>query len=157
MRINVLGLGNILHTDEGFGVEAVKRMEASTDFDQQVEFIDGGTQGIYLLDYIKSPDRLLIFDAVIPLNNKLKVHVYNQEELPALMQQKISSHETGLGDLLSLAKLHEKMPEKIVLIGVPPQDLKMHIGLSSKIEALMPEALQIAEKTVREWLEEETS
>jgi|TARA_Y100000310_G_scaffold97576_1_gene95197 hydrogenase maturation protease len=155
VKINVLGLGNVLHTDEGFGVEAVKRLEAATGFDETVEFIDGGTQGIYLLDFVTSPDRLLIFDAVIPKESEVKVYLYGGDELPAFVQQKMSAHQTGLSDLLSLAKLRGETPEEIVLIGIPPQDLNMHVGLSPEVEAMMPEAVAMGEEVIQKWLAEE--
>lgn len=151
--INVLGLGNVIYSDEGFGVEAVKRMEASSSYPEHVHFIDGGTQGIYLLDYIESPTHLLIFDSIIPVEYEFKVHVYQGDDLPAFIHRKMSSHQMGLSELLSLAKLHQKLPERIALIGIPPQKLDMNIGLSSEVESLLDEAISKARNIVDTWLE----
>ncbi|NTV46630.1 MAG: hydrogenase maturation protease [Chlorobiales bacterium] len=152
-RINVLGLGNVIFSDEGFGVEAAKRLSETASFPPTVEIIDGGTQGIYLLDYVESPDCLLIFDAIIPLEYSLKVYTYRNDELPAFIHRKMSSHQMGLSELLSLAKLHDKFPKEVVLVGVPPQKLDMHIGLSEPVESLMEEALMTAKQIIKEWLD----
>ncbi|NTW50050.1 MAG: hydrogenase maturation protease [Chlorobiales bacterium] len=152
-RINVLGLGNVIFCDEGFGVEAVKRLEKAASFPPNVQFIDGGTQGIYLLDYIESPDCLLIFDAIIPLEYSLKVYTYRNDELPAFIHRKMSSHQMGLSELLSLAKLHDKFPKEVVLIGVPPQTLGTGIGLSEPVESLMEEALMTGKQIIKEWVD----
>lgn len=152
-RINVLGLGNVIFCDEGFGVEAVKRLEKQASFPPNVEFVDGGTQGVYLLDYIESPDCLLIYDSIIPLEYDFKVYTYRDKELPAFIHRKMSSHQMGLSELLSLAKLHDKVPKEIVLIGIPPQNLGTGMGLSKEVESLMEDALAAGKKIIDEWLE----
>ncbi len=150
--VHVLGLGNVIYSDEGFGVEAVKAFEAKTSYPENVVCIDGGTQGIYLLDYIESPTDLLIFDSIIPVEYEFKVHVYEGDELPAFIHRKMSSHQMGLSELLSLAKLHQKVPEKIAMVGIPPQKLDMAIGLSPQVASLLDEAVAKASAIVDGWL-----
>ena len=154
MKIIVLGLGNTMFSDEGFGVEVVREISNQCEFPSNVELIDGGTQGIYLLPYFESADRLLIIDALIPTEYELKVYEYFDDELPAFIHRKLSSHQIGLSELLSIAKLHDKLPERIVLIGVPPQELEMNVGLSSKIQLLLPLAATKGIKIINEWLNE---
>ena len=74
MKIIVLGLGNTMFSDEGFGVEVIREISNQCEFPPNVELIDGGTQGIYLLPYFESADRLLIIDALIPTEYELKVY-----------------------------------------------------------------------------------
>jgi hydrogenase maturation protease len=150
--VHVLGLGNVIYSDEGFGVEAVKAFEQKTSYSENVVCIDGGTQGIYLLDYIESPTYLLIFDSIIPVEYEFKVHVYEGDELPAFIHRKMSSHQMGLSELLSLAKLHQKVPEKIAMVGIPPQKLDMDIGLSPEVASLLDEAVAKASAIVDGWL-----
>ncbi|UCH09549.1 MAG: HyaD/HybD family hydrogenase maturation endopeptidase [Fidelibacterota bacterium] len=152
MNITVLGLGNIMFADEGFGVEAVRRLESRGTISSKVELIDGGTQGIYLLNFVEAADYLLVYDAIIPTEQEVKVYTYRDDELPALVFRKMSAHQVGLSEILTLARLHGKMPDEVVLIGVPPQNLEMHIGLSASIEALMPEALEVGEQIISRWL-----
>ena len=64
MGITVLGIGNLLMTDEGVGVHAIKALEAGYDFPEDVRLLDGGTMGLDLLYYIEGTRRLLIIDAV---------------------------------------------------------------------------------------------
>ncbi len=154
MKIIVLGLGNTMFSDEGFGVEVVREISDQHEFPPNVELIDGGTQGIYLLPYFESADRLLIFDALIPIDYELKVYKYCDDELPTFIHRKMSSHQIGLSELLSVAKLHDKLPEGIVLIGVPPQELEMNVGLSSKIQPLLPLAVKKGTEIINMWLDE---
>ncbi|HED30896.1 MAG TPA: hydrogenase maturation protease [Prosthecochloris aestuarii] len=150
--INVIGLGNILFGDEGFGVEAVRRLETECPVEgEDIHFIDGGTQGIYLLNYIESADALLIFDAIIPVDYDRKVFVYRNDELPAFIHRNMSSHQMGLSELLSVARLHGRVPAELVLIGIPPVDLAMGAPLSAVVQDLMPEALDAGCRILREW------
>ncbi|MEI8032278.1 MAG: HyaD/HybD family hydrogenase maturation endopeptidase [Chlorobiaceae bacterium] len=151
-RINVIGLGNTLHTDEGFGVAAVNSFMESSNYPDTVNFIDGGTQGIYLLDYIESCDALIVFDALIPLDYERKVYVYRNEELPDFIHRKMSSHQMGFSELIGVAKLHGRVPRELVMIGAPPHDLQLGLGLSPELELLLPEAVKAGRALVDEWL-----
>jgi len=153
-KINVLGLGNTILGDEGFGVEAVRYLESNFKLSPEVNIIDGGTQGLYLLDYIESTDCLMIFDAVIPQSYEFKVYVYRNDDLPTFIHRKLSAHQMGLSELLSVAKLHEKVPNEIALIGVPPVSLDMNVGLTDKVRSLVPAATEIGAEIIREWLNE---
>lgn len=152
MQINVLGLGNTMFGDEGFGVEVIRHLEKKTDFPDNVHLIDGGTQGIYLLDYIESADYLLVFDALIPVDYDKKVYKYRNDELPGFIFRKMSSHQVGLSELLSLARLQNKIPKDITLIGVPPENLDMGVGLSETVLDLLPTAASMGIETINSWL-----
>ncbi|TLU81946.1 MAG: hydrogenase maturation protease [Chlorobium sp.] len=150
--VNVIGLGNLLYGDEGFGVAALNSFRDSSSFPETVRCIDGGTQGIYLLDYIESCDAVIVFDALIPLDFERRVYVYRNDELPAFIHRKMSSHQMGFSELLGIARLHGKMPKEIVLIGVPPKELELNIGLSPEVSLLLPEAVREAQTIVQGWV-----
>lgn len=150
-KINVVGLGNILFGDEGFGVEAIRALEASAEWPENIRFVDGGTQGLYLLDYFESCDALMVFDSIIPVEFEPRVYVYRNEELPAFIHRKMSSHQMGLSELLSVAKLHDRVPPEIVLVGAPPHDLGLGNGLSELMLSHLDEAVRIGGEILRQW------
>ena len=153
-RINIIGLGNVLYGDEGFGVAALNSLQESATFPDVVQFIDGGTQGIYLLDFIESADAVIVFDALIPLDYDRRVYVYRNDELPDFIHRKMSSHQMGFSEMLGIAKLHGKMPQEIVMIGAPPKDLELNIGLSPELALLLPEAVEEGRTIINGWLRE---
>lgn len=63
-RVVVMGLGNLLWADEGFGVRVAERLYAHYHWPEYVEIVDGGTQGLNLLGYVESASHLLILDAL---------------------------------------------------------------------------------------------
>ena len=154
MQINVLGLGNTMFGDEGFGVEVIRYLEEHFDLPENVNLIDGGTQGIYLLDYLESADYLIVFDAIIPQNYNKQVYVYKNDELPSFIYRKMSSHQVGLSELISLSRLHGKVPKDLILIGVPPVNLNMGVGLSEAVMTLVPKAAEKGKDIISKWLVE---
>jgi hydrogenase maturation protease len=153
-KINVVGLGNILFGDEGFGVEAVRALEDCREWPEQVQFVDGGTQGLYLLDYFESCDKLMIFDSIIPVEYEPKAYLYRNEELPAFIHRKMSAHQMGLSELLAVAKLHEREPEEIVLVGAPPHDLGLGNDLSEPMLHHLGQAVGMGREVLEGWLAE---
>jgi hydrogenase maturation protease len=64
MRVLILGVGNILWADEGFGVRTVEAINQQYEFDEDVVLMDGGTQGLYLIQHVQACDLLIVFDAI---------------------------------------------------------------------------------------------
>ena len=151
-RINIIGLGNILYGDEGFGVAVLNSLQESSNFPESVHCIDGGTQGIYLLDFIESADAVIVFDALVPVEYDRRVYVYRNEELPAFIHRKMSSHQMGFSELIGLARLRGKMPREMVLIGIPPKELELSTELSAEVALLLPEAVETGRAIVAGWL-----
>ncbi len=62
--VPILGIGNLLWADEGFGVRALETLQRHYEFPSNVRLLDGGTQGIYLVQHIREAEILVVFDAV---------------------------------------------------------------------------------------------
>ncbi|MGB5732991.1 MAG: hydrogenase maturation protease, partial [Thiohalocapsa sp.] len=95
-RVLVLGIGNILWADEGFGVRCVEAMAERFRFPENVTLLDGGTQGLYLVDHVRTADVLVVFDAVdygLPTGT---LKCVEGDAVPHFMGvKKMSLHQTG--------------------------------------------------------------
>ncbi|WP_421621001.1 HyaD/HybD family hydrogenase maturation endopeptidase [Alkalilimnicola ehrlichii] len=152
--ILVLGIGNLLWADEGFGVRAAEALAAEYDLpEDRVRLLDGGTQGLYLLEYVTSARRLLVFDAVDYALPPGTLKVVRDADVPKFMgAKKMSLHQTGFQEVLATADLLGRLPESLVLIGVQPEELEDYGGsLRASVKAQVPEALAIALNCLREW------
>jgi len=152
-RILVLGIGNILWADEGFGVRCVEALNAGWEFPPQVELMDGGTQGLYLLPYVQEADCLLVFDAVDYGDTPGTLREVVGDLVPRFMgAKKMSLHQTGFQEVLAAAEMTEKLPGELVLIGVQPEELEDYGGsLRDVVKAQMPAALDIAFAWLERW------
>jgi len=151
--ILVLGIGNLLWADEGFGVRAVEEFARRYDCEERVRLMDGGTQGLYLLPHVQEADRLIVFDAIDYGLKPGTMKVILDEEVPAYMGAKqMSLHQTGFQDVLAAAQLTGQSPAHLVLIGVQPVELKDYGGsLREPVRAQLGPAVEIAADWLRRW------
>ena len=149
----VLGIGNVLWADEGFGVRAVAALNEGWSFPEGVTLMDGGTQGLYLLPLVQSARRMLVFDAIDYGLEPGTLQVIRDDDIPSYLGiGKMSLHQSSFQEVLSLAKLSGKSPESAVLVGVQPK-LLMDFGgsLTDLVRAMIPEALGIGREVLAGW------
>ncbi|WP_439673003.1 Hydrogenase expression/formation protein HoxM (plasmid) [Cupriavidus necator] len=151
--IVVLGIGNVLWADEGFGVRSVELLQQRYEFAPNVQLIDGGTQGLYLIHHVQEADRLMIFDAIDYGLAPGTMQVIENEDVPKYLgAEKMSLHQTGFQEVLALAQLTGRYPEQVVLIGCQPDTLEDYGGsLRPSVKAAIEPALHTALQRLAEW------
>lgn len=142
----VLGIGNILWADEGFGVRAVESLDRLYEFPANVTVLDGGTQGIYLLEHIQNADLLVIFDAVDYGLPPASLRLIENDDVPNYLgAKKVSLHQTGFQEVLATAEMLGHRPNSILLVGVQPQQIEDFGGsLHPTIRDCIPRAIEAA-------------
>ena len=152
-RVLILGIGNLLWADEGFGVRCVEAMAGAYALPENVTLLDGGTQGLYLLPFLEAADALIVFDAIDYGLPPGTMKIVRDDEVPAFMgAKKMSLHQTGFQDVIATATLMGYRPAKMVLIGCQPVELEdFGGGLRPAVAARIPQALEIARATLAEW------
>lgn len=153
MTVLVLGIGNILWADEGFGVRAVEAFHRLYAMAEGVELLDGGTQGLYLVNRVADVDRLLVFDAIDYGLTPGTLKVVTGDEVPKFTgAKKMSLHQTGFQEVLSAADLMGHYPTDIALIGCQPLDLEDWGGpLTPPVAASIEPALAAAVDILTGW------
>jgi hydrogenase maturation protease len=149
--IIVLGIGNLLHSDEGVGVHAVRAMQAEKRQLSNVELLDGGTLGLSLLPYVEAASHLLILDAVDAGQPPGRLVTLEGEQIPLFSGMKMSQHQVTFQEVLGLALVRGKLPEKMYLIGVQPASLDVGTQLSPKVAALLPHMVGRAWQVLAGW------
>jgi hydrogenase maturation protease len=152
-RIVVLGIGNLLWADEGFGVRCIEALQRRCEFADHVSLVDGGTQGLYLIQHVQEADALLIFDAIDYGLAPGTLKEVCDEQVPRFMgTKKMSLHQTGFQEVLSLAQLTGKYPGRVLLIGCQPEVLEDYGGsLSPVVKAALEQALTRAVQVLADW------
>ena len=148
----VLGIGNVLWADEGFGVRAVEALNAAYAFPAGVELQDGGTLGLALYDAVASARRVLVFDAVDFKLVPGTIKVLRDAEVPAWGAAKLSPHQTGFNEVLALAAIKDRYPDAITVIGVQPVELSDFGGsLTLPVRACLAPAVALAARELAAW------
>ncbi|MBS1181662.1 MAG: hybD [Proteobacteria bacterium] len=153
MTVLVLGIGNILWADEGFGVRAVEAFHRLYAMADGVDLLDGGTQGLYLVNQVAEAERLLVFDAIDYGLPPGRLKVVTGDEVPKFTgAKKMSLHQTGFQEVLSAADLMDRYPQDIVLIGCQPLDLEDWGGpLTAPVAASIGPAIALAADILAGW------
>ncbi|WP_374291832.1 HyaD/HybD family hydrogenase maturation endopeptidase [Paenirhodobacter enshiensis] len=152
-RILILGIGNVLWADEGFGVRCVEAMAERFALPENVRLLDGGTQGLYLLPFLEEAEAVIIFDAIDFGLEPGTLHVLRDGDVPAFMSaKKMSLHQTGFQEVLSTAQLLGRCPAQLTLIGCQPAEIEDFGGsLRPIVSDRIPEALSSAVAELARW------
>lgn len=152
-RALVLGIGNILWADEGFGVRAVEAFHEAFAAPETTTVLDGGTQGLYLVNFLQEHDHLLVFDAIDYGLEPGTLKLVTGDEVPKFTgARKMSLHQTGFQEVLSAADLLGAAPVRVALIGCQPQNLEDWCGpLTAPVAGRIPDALALARDVLADW------
>ena len=146
-NILVLGIGNLLMTDEGVGIHVVSRLEQEGL--PGADLMDGGTGGFHLLGFIQSYTTIIIVDASLdqfPPGHVRVLHPRYANDFP----RQLSAHEIGLKDLIDSAFLLGNMPQ-LHLIAISVRDFQeIGMELSPEVEEAIPEAIRCVRKLVED-------
>ncbi|MDY6934623.1 MAG: HyaD/HybD family hydrogenase maturation endopeptidase [Spirochaetota bacterium] len=139
----IIGIGNILQSDEGIGVHIVNHiLESGIKLPEEVEVIDGGTSGFDLLPYMKGRDKIIIIDAL--RTDDVPGSIYRFSPDYALESHtSLSLHEVGIMQVIKMLYFMGENP-KIEIIGIVPEDINtLNINISPAVRESIPKAVEL--------------
>lgn|GEM_PF-303606 len=154
-RIAVLGLGNLIYSDDGAGLEALRRLAGHPTLPEGIDLIDGGLGGLEIAALLEDVSRLIILDAVdvgAAPGTVARMTVDRLEGLPSGG----AVHQLNIADLLSVLRLMGRMPEIVVLLGIQPETLGLGAFLSPAVESGLPGLVEASLRQIAEWTQGKT-
>ena len=133
----VVGLGNVVLSDDGLGVHVVRRLRAGNRLGDRVELVEGGTAGLLLLPHLADARRVIIVDAIdtgAPVGTLVRLAGEDSWRAFALH---LTPHDVGLRDLLGAARLSGVWPSQLVLHGAQPAHTEIGTTLSEPLAAAL--------------------
>ena len=151
-KILVLGLGNILQTDEGIGVHVINYLKKRNSI-KNLDLVDGGTHSFSLAGPIEEADKMVVVDTAELNSLPGSVKVFEGIEMDAFVAngKKSSAHEIGLKDALSMALLSGKLPAHRALIGIQPGKFGWGEEPTEKVKQAIPRASQRVFEITENW------
>jgi len=140
-KIVVLALGNLIRSDDGVGLFALRELEKNPGLPDSVTLVEGGTKGLELLPYLWDAARLLVLDAVDMEAAPGTVFRIDGPDLRTLPGTG-SVHELALADILNALRILGKEPQEAVLLGVQPSTTALGTGLSPAVQQALPALLE---------------
>ena len=138
----ILGVGNLLLTDEGVGVHVAQNL-LQAELPEGVAVVEGGTDGFRLLNIITEADRLIIIDAVKGGSEPGTIYRFDINDIKNVQSGfKTSVHQIGILEVIDLSGLIGKEPTTTV-IGIEPKSLTMGINLSPEVQEKIPRIIEL--------------
>ncbi len=156
-RTVVLGIGNPLMSDDGWGIHVIRHLQALPGNrswpEGQIDLIDGGTLGYLLLERLEGVAGLLVVDAANLHHEPGAIDIFENEAMDAYLTSHSTSsiHEVGLVDLLQMLAMLGETPRRRALIGVQPAVIDWGTELSPAVAASVETAADAALKLASEW------
>lgn len=147
----VIGLGNPIMGDDGLGLAALARLEREWRLPAAVRLVDGGTWGMRLLPLIERAAAILLLDAIDAGRAPGDLIVLEREELPRLLQHKLSSHQVVMAEVLALTELRGTIPARLAAVGLQPKRIEMSTSLSPEVAAGLDELVRAAVTRLAAW------
>lgn len=146
-RWAVLGLGNVLRSDDGAGVHALRELERASL--PGVSFVEAGTAILQAVAYVDGVERVLVLDAVraggVP-GGMVEFDALDAARRPAGG----GVHSLGLREALEVGGLVRR-PVEVRVLGIEPANLGYGLDLSPAVAAALPSLLDRARQIVAEW------
>jgi hydrogenase maturation protease len=149
-RIAILGLGNLMRTDDAVGMLAIQQLRADPRFPQAVPLIEGGTLGLDLMYPLDGITHLLALDAIDAGATPGTLLRFAGDEVADLPISK-SVHLLGFSDLIGAMRLTGSAPSEIVVLGVQPEVIGWGTQLTATVEAALPALIESAIGQVSQW------
>ncbi|MBO0958269.1 HyaD/HybD family hydrogenase maturation endopeptidase [Neobacillus sp. MM2021_6] len=150
-KITILGIGNTLFSDEGVGIHILPILEKSFMDDENIEIIEGLTDGMKLLGPVEDAENLIIIDAINAGKEGGTIIKLEGEEIPAYFGIKMSVHQLGFQEVLLAAKMRERYPKEIIMLGMQPSSLQLGIGLTETNQSKLEELASVVVNHVNSW------
>jgi hydrogenase maturation protease len=147
----VIGLGNVVMSDDGVGMHALARLRDRTSPADGIELIEGGTAGLLLLPHVADAQQAIIIDAIdmgAPAGALVRL---DSDTWPAAFANKVSVHDVGLRDLLGAAQLTGALPQRLVLHGVQPATTSIGTELSAPVAGALDQLVNAVQEELAAW------
>lgn len=148
----ILGLGNVLLTDEAVGAAVLKALAPAAEADPDLTLYDGGTLSFTLAGPIGDAARLIVVDAAAMGDPPGTVRIFEGEAMDRQLSVHAKSvHEVSLADLFDIARLTDTLPAQRALIGIEPERVDWGDQLSPAVAAAVPEAVSRIDALLQRW------
>ncbi|MFZ0034106.1 MAG: HyaD/HybD family hydrogenase maturation endopeptidase [Sedimentisphaerales bacterium] len=130
----VIGLGNVLLSDEGIGVHLVRRLSSQQDKFPPVEFIDAGSGGISILHLIANRKKTVIIDCAKMGAKPGTIRRFTSDEVQSIKKlSNYSLHEVDILQVINLSKQLGECPHEVVFFGIEPEVVGSGMELSKTL------------------------
>jgi hydrogenase maturation protease len=149
-RVAVVGLGNVLMGDDGFGPHVALLLDAWYEWPDDVQVVELGTQGVELTPFVRDVEALLVLSSVHHGGAPGKLRVLSRAEvmdaaLPAATPSlRMSPYEPHIRAHVQKLEWMGSAPRDLWVVGAAPESVELIGGLTPRVRAALPAAVEAA-------------
>lgn len=140
-KVLVLGVGNILMADDGFGVRVIQEMEKMS-LPEGTHLLDGGTAGFDLLHPIQDAEKLIVVDSILAGAEPGEIFKFTPSDIKLKRRDKLSLHEVEVLEVIEMAVQLGYAPES-VFVAVQPKEMDISLDLSEEVKSKIPRVIEL--------------
>lgn len=141
-KLLVVGLGDLLRADDGLGPTAVARLCGRWQAPAGARVVDAGTRSLTLLPLLGGAEAVILVDAVaapgLPPGAVVRL---DGDDVPSATRGQLSVHQEGVAEVLGALHLLDRLPQRLVLLGVVPESVEAGFGCTATVEASLEDLL----------------
>jgi hydrogenase maturation protease len=143
----ILGVGNPFRRDDGIGPAVIQRLQTGTHL-EGIDLLDGGTDGLSLIDDIQGYEKVLVVDAVDMGGQPGDIRVFTPDEASLTIQaDALSTHGFGLAEVLALMQTLNMCPD-LRIIGIQAKDVTFGEGMSPEVSSRIDDILELVKEAI---------
>ncbi|MCJ7779064.1 MAG: hydrogenase maturation protease [Sedimentisphaerales bacterium] len=130
----VIGLGNVLLSDEGIGVNILEHLSRLAEKYPSIDFVNSGTGGLNILHLLEHRSKAIIIDCANMGVEAGRIKRFTPDEVLSVKKLvHYSLHEQDLLQIIDLARRLGCCPQEIVIFGIQPENTSLGQKLSQKL------------------------
>ena len=129
----IIGIGNVLQKDDGLGVYAATYLNENYTFDTNIQIINGGVEGIHLLNVLEENDHIVILDCLELDDAPASIYAIPAQEISGYGLNNGGAHEIGILQCMDMMELQGKEVPEAIVIGIVPAEVTFAFGLSNEV------------------------
>ena len=149
-KILILGVGNPFRRDDGIGPAIIRRLQSDNNL-QQVDLLDGGIDGLALLDDIKLYEKVLIIDAVDMGLNPGEMRIFSPSEAKLTIRtDALSTHGFGLAEMLAFMETLG-ITTDVRILGIQAKDIGFGEDMTPEIHSQLEAIIETISMQLQNW------
>lgn len=142
--MTILGIGNVLQKDDGLGVYVASYLYENYTFSEKVKIVNGGVEGINLLNLFMENDDILILDTIHIDDTPGSIYLIPAQALSGYGLNSGGAHEIGVIQCLDMLELQGKTVPEATVLGIIPSEVTFDIALSDVLQKAFSDYINTA-------------
>lgn len=143
-KVAVIGIGNILQRDDGFGVHVVNELQKE-NLPSTIELVDGGTSTLSMIGYFMDFKKVIVIDAIRTGLEPGTIYKIEPEDLVNYKKEQVSVHDVQILDIVKMVNMAAKYPD-VVIYGIEPAEISFNLEMTEIMYSKVPDMINHIQK-----------